>query len=107
MCLKYSVVIPCYKKGDKQDISNYGPISLRTSFSRFLENMIYIGLYKHVTESNLSVEQFGFKENSSKEKATYKLIKEILDSLNNKKFTGRIFCNLKKKCLIVWMATSF
>jgi hypothetical protein len=46
----------------------------------------YIGLYKHVTESNLSIEQFGFKENSSMEKATYKLIKEILDSLNKKNY---------------------
>lgn len=86
MCLKYSVVIPCYKNGDKQDISNYGPVSLRTSFSRFLEKIIYIGAYKHVTESNKSVEQFGFKENSSMEKATYKLIKEILDSLNIENF---------------------
>jgi hypothetical protein len=58
-----------------------------------LEKIIYIGLYKHVTESNLSVEQFGFKENSSMENATYKLIKEILNSLNNQKITGRIFCN--------------
>jgi len=51
-----------------------------------LEKIIYIGAYKHVTESNKSVEQFGFKENSSMEKATYKLIKEILDSLNIENF---------------------
>jgi hypothetical protein len=56
-----------------------------------LEKIIYNGLCKHVTGSNLSVEQFGFKENSSMEKATYKLITGILDSLNNKQFTGRIF----------------
>jgi hypothetical protein len=94
---KYSLVIPVYIKEDKQEISNYRPISLLTSFSKILEKIIYIRLYKHVTENNiLSVEQFGFKENSSTEKATYKLLKEILDSLNDKKFTGAIFCDLKK-----------
>jgi hypothetical protein len=40
--------------------------------------------------------QFGFKENSSTEKATYKLIKEILDSLNYRKVTGELFCDLQK-----------
>jgi len=63
------------------------------NFLDFWKKIIYIGVYKHVTESNLSVEQFDFKENSSMEKATYKLIKEILGSLNKEKITGRIFCN--------------
>jgi hypothetical protein len=82
--LKYSVVIPCYKKGEKT--KNFGPISLLTSFSRFLGKKNYIGLYKHVTESNLSVEQFGFKENSSMEKATYKLIKRNIRLFKLKKY---------------------
>jgi hypothetical protein len=96
-CLKYSIVIPVYKKGDKQDISSYRPISLLTSFSKILEKIIDIRLYKHVTENNiLSVEHLGFMENSSMETATYKLLKEILHSFNEKKFTGGIFCDLKK-----------
>jgi hypothetical protein len=67
----YSIVIPVYKNGDKQDISNYRPISLFTSFSKILEKILFITLYKHERENYiLSIEQFGFKENSSKEKAT-------------------------------------
>ena len=58
--------------------------------------MIYITLCKHVTENNiLSVEQFGFKEYCSTEKASYKLIKEILDSLNNKNIIVGGFYDLK------------
>jgi Notch-like protein len=35
--LKYSVIKPLYKKGNKKDVSNYRPISLLTSFSKFFE----------------------------------------------------------------------
>jgi len=64
--MMYSTVIPVYKKGYKQDISNYRPMFLFTSCSKILEKMIFIGLYKHEIENYvLSVEQFGSKENSS------------------------------------------
>jgi len=39
-------------------------------------------LYKHVTENNiLGIEQLGFKEYSSTEKATHKLIKYEIDEI--------------------------
>jgi hypothetical protein len=38
-------------------------------------------------------EQFGFRNNSSTEIATYKLIIDVLSSLNNKLQVG-IFCDL-------------
>lgn len=59
---------------------------LAPHFLDFCKKKNYNGAYKHVTESNLIVEQFGFKENSSMEKVTYKLIKEILDSLNKENY---------------------
>jgi len=36
--LKYAIVKPIFKKGNKQEISNYRPISLLTSFSKIIEN---------------------------------------------------------------------
>jgi hypothetical protein len=42
--MKYSIVKPLFKKGDKRNISNYRPISLLISFSKILEKIIYTRL---------------------------------------------------------------
>ena len=44
----------------------------------------------------MSKEQFGFKSNSSTDKAIFKLWNEILNSLNNKLTIGGIFCDMEK-----------
>jgi hypothetical protein len=55
-------------------MKNYRPISLLTSFSKIFEKMIYIRLTNHVKNNNiLSVDQYGFRGNSSMEKASFKL----------------------------------
>ena len=40
-CLKYAVVKPLFKKGDKSKILNYRPISILSSFSKVLEKVMY------------------------------------------------------------------
>ena len=42
--LKYSVIKPLYKKGDKNNMANYRLISLVTSFSKVFEKAIYVRL---------------------------------------------------------------
>ena len=39
--LKLAKVIPIFKSGDKQDISNYRPISILSFFSKVLEKTMY------------------------------------------------------------------
>jgi Notch-like protein len=61
--LKYSIVIPVYKKGVKNNVSNYGPISLLTSFSKIFEKVIYKRLMNHFLANNiLTKSQFGFRK---------------------------------------------
>jgi hypothetical protein len=69
--LKYSEITPIHKKGDKIDMSNYRPISLLSTFSKILEEVIYKRLLSHLNKYNILVkEQFGFRENSSTALAT-------------------------------------
>jgi hypothetical protein len=73
-------------------------VSLLTSFSKVVEKVIYARLHQHIISNNIIAnEQYGFMSNSSStETASYKLINEILNALNNKILVGGIFCTLKK-----------
>jgi len=46
--LKYSQIIPIFKKSNKTELTNYRPISLLTSFSKIFEKFIYTRLNKHI-----------------------------------------------------------
>ena len=95
--LKYAIVKPLLKKWDKENVANYRPVSLPASFSKVFEQIIYDRLLKHIETNNiLAVEQFGFRTSSSTEKASYKLIDDILNVLNNRLMVGGICCDVRK-----------
>jgi hypothetical protein len=95
--LKYSVIKPLYEKGNKRDVSNYRPISLLNSFSKILERVIQTRLLDHLHKNNIiNKEQYGFRRGFTTENATYKLINEVLNALNNKQIVGGIFSDLAK-----------
>jgi hypothetical protein len=83
--------------GDRTDITNFRPISLLTSFPKILEKIIYIRLYQNINQINiLATEKYGFSNNSSTEKAYYKLRNEMLLALSNEFRVGGILCDLEK-----------
>jgi hypothetical protein len=95
--LKFSQIIPILKKGNKSEIATYRPISLLRSFSKIFEKVIFNRRHNHVNNNNiLAQEQFGFRSNSSMETASYYLINNILEALNNKFIVGGILCDLTK-----------
>jgi hypothetical protein len=94
---KYAQIVPTFKKGDKEQPTNYRPISLLTSFSKIFEKVIYKRLDNHVNANNiLAKEQYGFRSNTSIEQAIYQLTNNILKALDNKQLVGGIFCDLTK-----------
>lgn len=95
--LKYSIIKPLYKKGDKTDPSNYRPISMLTSFSKVLEKALYNRLSEYLNNNNiLNAQQFGFRRRLSTDDAIFKLTHEILNALNSKAMVGSIFFDLAK-----------
>jgi hypothetical protein len=74
-----------FKKGNKTEMSNYRPISLLKSLPKVFEKVIYKRLHYHI-KSNiiLAKEQYGFRNNSSNEIASYNLINNTLKALNSK-----------------------
>jgi len=84
--LKYAVVKPLFKKGDKSNTSNYRPISILISPSKVLEKKEHLNKYSILVE-----EKFGFRTDSTTNKAIYKLINKTLKALNNIFIVGGIF----------------
>ena len=95
--LKYSIIKPLFKKGDKTKPSNYRPISLLTTFSKVLEKALFNRLIEHIEKNNiLSKQQFGFRKRYATEDAIFRLTHEILSALNENEKVCGIFCDLEK-----------
>ena len=95
--MKFSIVKPIYKKGNKMNPTNYRPISLLTSFWKVLGKALFIRLTEYFNTNNLLVgNQFGFRKGTATEDDIFKLTNEILKALNNKTLGGSNFCDLQK-----------
>jgi hypothetical protein len=78
-------------------MANYRPISLLTSFSKIFEKIVYERLLQHNKFNNILLEEeFGFRPSTSTDKASYRLINQILNAMNQRKVVGGIFCDLQK-----------
>jgi hypothetical protein len=96
--LRFSEIKLLFEEGDKTHLWNYRPISLLTSFSKILENIIYEyrRLYHHIYCNHILVnEQFGFRNDPSTEIASYNLMNAILSSFNSKLLVGGVLCDLQ------------
>jgi hypothetical protein len=95
--MKFSIVKPIFKKGNKMNLTNYRPISLLTSFSKVFEKAFFNRATACFNSNKLLVgNQFGFRKGIATDDAIFKLINETLNALNNTKLVGSIFCDLEK-----------
>ena len=63
---KKANVVPIHKKGDKQILKNYRPISLLPITGKIFERLLYDRMFEFFTENNLiSDNQSGFKPGDS------------------------------------------
>jgi len=76
--LKFSILKPIYKKGNRMNPANYRPISLLASFFKVFVKTLYIRLTEHIYSNKLLVgNQFGFRKCIASEDAIFKLTNEV------------------------------
>jgi hypothetical protein len=79
--LKYAVIKPMFKNGDRNNVPNYRPISPLPAFSKVFEKVLYVRMYQYLINNDILVDnQFGFRPKSSTTAATFSLINEILEA---------------------------
>ena len=95
--LKISKVIPIYKSGPKENMSNYRPISLLPVLSKVFENLIYNRIFSFLKKHNiLSSTQYGFRPNISPELAVLDVVSSCYHNISKNQFVGLIMLDLKK-----------
>ncbi|PNF17023.1 hypothetical protein B7P43_G02754 [Cryptotermes secundus] len=95
--MKIAKVRPIFKKGQKQNITNYRPISILSVFSKILETLMYNRVVNFLNKFKLiSNAQNGFRKNKSTFTAIQTFIGQIQKTLDNKQFAFGIFLDLSK-----------
>ena len=95
--MKLAKIIPLFKKGDKNDISNYRPIAIIPIFAKLLEKIVHQRLYSFLQLHNILInEQFGFRTNYSTSLAVFHLSQHILKQIEIGNYCIGLFIDLSK-----------
>ena len=95
--LKVALVTPVFKANDREEFSNYRPISVFPCFSKILEKLMYNRLLKYLDQNNIFFpSQYGFRRKHSTNIATIELITKISEAIDNNEYTLGVFLDLAK-----------
>ena len=95
--IKIAKVVPIYKKGDKDDVTNYRPISILPYFSKFYEKLMYNRLYNFVEKSDIIFRtQHGFQPGHSPFMSLLSMQDKISNAIENNEYSVGIFFDLPK-----------
>jgi len=92
-----AIVLPLHKKGAKEDLRNYRPISLLPGLSKVFEKAMKTRMLNFLQRSNfLSPKQFGFRKKLSTEDALVDFCSHILKALDAKTHCASLFVDITK-----------
>ena len=95
--MKIARVIPIFKSDDQSLFTNYRPISVLPSFSKFFERVIYNRLMQYLMNFNiLCSNQYGFRKNHSTALALIDLHDKISTVFDRGEFSVGILLDLSK-----------
>ena len=96
-CLKHTTVISIYKKGQKDNIANYRPVSLLSTYSEIFETLMTRFLLNFLTnKSVINKEQFGFRQSLSTFNALTAFTDNIYSALDAQHTMLTIYIDLTK-----------
>ena len=100
---KQANVIPIFKKGDKDDINNYRPVSILSCVNKIMEKIVFKHVYNYIKDNNLiSPHQSGFKPGDSTVNQLSYLYHVFSEALDKKKDVHIVFCDISKAFDRVW-----
>jgi hypothetical protein len=95
--LKFSRVVPIYKKGPVTCPSSFRPISCVPIFSKILEKILKVRICNHFESLNLfSSSQFGYRSGLSTIKAVDSLVNQVISALEMGSLAQITLCDLSK-----------
>ena len=100
---KKANLVPVYKKGNKQCLKNYRPVSLLPICGKIFEKLIFNEMFKFFNENNLiSPKQSGFKPGDSCISQLISITHEIYESLDAALEVRSVFLDISKAFDKVW-----
>ena len=100
---KKANLVPLYKKGDKQCLINYRPVSLLPICGKIFEKLIFNEMFKFFNENNLiSPKQSGFKPGDSCINQLISITHEIYEALDAGLEVRSVFLDISKAFDKVW-----
>ena len=95
--MKIARVIPLFKAGDRSLFTNYRPVSILPSFSKFLEKVVYSRLYTYLSKLEILCDnQFGFRKHHSTSLALIELYEKVSLALDRNEHAVGVFLDLSK-----------
>jgi len=100
---KKANVIPLFKKGEKDTLSNYRPISILSVVSKVFEKVIFKNVYNYLHAHNfLTTHQSGFRPKDSTVNQLAYLYHTFSKALDDKLDVRIVFCDVSKAFDRVW-----
>ena len=94
---KSALIVPIFKRGNRNTVDNYRPVSLTSSFSRLLESILVAKIMQHLlTNDLLTSRQFGFIPGKSTSSQLLTASFEWLYSLSRNLETNIIYTDVSK-----------
>ena len=93
--LKHADIVPVYKKNNKCEKKNYGPVSILSNLSKIYEKLMYNQLYDYFVNI-LFPSQCGFRKGYSAQHCLLVMIEKFKEAIDRGNEFGALLTDLSK-----------